>query len=1200
MSASFRVRKSEKMSLFATIRAAQVSAGQHSSIPNGNAAALSRDPLISSSFLKKKAHEMKSRVTGFKDSRIVELGARNVVGVSDEESLGPAILAVPLREMILALYKHNRDRQIYNGIGHVIFMVCLLYVILNNYNVQNAAETNLGLADTFLDNPIGPGQHKMSWNTGSVNDVTSYFTWMTNIAIPAVFPSVIGGQSELNSNLRVVGGARLRQVRVRKNSCLAEMINAGPRFANKDGTCYGVYSTANEMKEPYGRNNRFIWTTGYSSLSGVYGWQPGGSSRNYGFGGYVEYLNSSHTSSSAVAFVKKLLEDEWIDSGTRILAFDFNIYNTAKQSLTSCSFMFEVYPSGYGNENYRIYTFDFAGDSDMKRLLLYVESIVVIIVFFKVINTILKIVSVMRTWIIKGSAGPISTLLTSLAFWFDIFEIMVYVVVGGLWISYYADDELADFSSYDPHYTDIIAVARLHVNMVSFGGMAVAVSVLKLFRYLSLDSRMSIVWQTLYIASGEIISITITVFILIIGYAFLGNMLFGADVRSFHSIESSISTLFQMALGSFDYQPLTRARPDVTGIFFGAYICSVYLIAFNIIVGALTTYYTVVHESLKIEGQWKKSAVTFESQFLARLVILSEYPIYWLLAFRVLIANEIFVQVFVPLVKIFKPNYNPDDIESEKLILSHTLQSSSFSLKSIKITVNPLAPPVTSASTSTPLTAPSTSTSSVKSTLAASSSAAAITAKILSESIILQHIESWAADDRFERAVLQVYYSGKKERGFDLYEYLDDFTSRVAAWDSLYISLHELCSLTSSSPCKVGTHFPSTCVARRLMDAYAASKRCTLIGGISGAKKHTPSRVYTSSDAVRFASFKVSKLNRFGRLQVRNLIIDSEQYAIVDLDLNGRVCKKLPLVQLCMIERPMANPRCLVLCFSSSGDHVRRLGQGGRGEEELFELLETTWTIICDSNEEREELHAELMRLFALLPYALSGLGGADSKLAASSNESPKSPVLLGRSRASTKPSTVANVLNKANISLVKSSQTVRSSSEPRTSTGGLSQSSDMSGAELADLTLSRMHKRVRTPSFTSRVLGSAREDFQGAVQITAAISKELSEKRKTTTVESPALIPSPTPSLNVPSSTLSSILPNRSNLNTSSSLDTAASTHSSLPLSSSSTAPSPSTSSVSDTSNTFSAKPPRKLSMGLLNAKGGAKSVSLGDKSKL
>ena len=1196
------------MSFLATIKAAQQSAGQQSSLSGVSSSASPRDSLINTSFLKKKAHEMKSRVTSLKDSRIVELGARNIAGVSDEESLGPAILAVPLREMILALYKHNRDRQIYSGIGHVIFMVCLLYVILNNYRVQNAAETNLGLADTFLDSPIAVGQYKMSWNTGSVNDVSTFFSWMTNIAIPAVFPPVVGGQPlTLNSNLRVVGGARLRQVRVHKSSCLNEMENSGPRFANKDKTCYGVYSAANEEMEPYGRNNRFVRTTGYSSLSGVYGWQPGGSTRNYGNGGFVEFLNASHTAVSALAFVNKMLADGWVDSGTRIIAFDFNVYNTAKQALTSCSFMFEIYPSGYGNENYRIYTFDFAGDSDMKRLLLYVESIVVVIVFFKVISIFVKIGSVMRTWIVKNSGGPIFTLVTSLSFWFDIFEIMVYVTVGGLWISYYTESELNDFSSYDSTYTDIIAVARLHVNMVSFGGLAVAVSVLKLFRYLSLDSRMSIVWQTLYIASGEIISITITVFILIIGFAFLGNMLFGADVRSFHSIESSISTLFQMALGSFDYEPMTRARPDVTGIFFGAYICSVYLIAFNIIVGALTTYYTVVHDSLKIEGQWKKSAVTFESQFLARLVILSEYPSYWLFAFRILIANEIYVQFLVPVVRIFKPNYNPDDIESEKLILAHTLRSSSFSLRSVTVTVNPLAPPValTSSSETAPApssSAPSTSakpaTAAATTTPAATPAATAATttatttaANALSETIILQHIESWAADDRFERAVLEVYYAGKKERGFDLYEYLDDFTSRVAAWDSLYISLHELCSLTSANACKMGTHFPSSCVARRLMDAYAASKRCTLVGGISGAKKHTPSRVYTSSDAVRFASFKVSKLNRFGRLQARNLIVDSEQYAVVDLDLNGRVCKKLPLVQLCMIERPMANPKCLVLCFSSSGDHVRRLGQGGRGEEELFELLETTWTIICNSNEEREELHAELMRLFALLPYALSGLGGADSKLAASS-EPLKGPTLLGRSKVSTKPSTVAHVLNKAKIS---SSQPARSSSEPRSSSGSsvqsstdsLSMTSDMSGAELADLTLSRMHKRVRTPSFTSRVLGSAREDFQGAVQITAAISKELSDKRKTAS-ESPTLssAPAPPPSIPILTPDLPIILNKASGEGSSSS----------QPLSSLSLTPSSSSlSSLAETSTTSAKPPPRKVSMGMLTAKGLTKTVSFG-----
>jgi hypothetical protein len=49
------------------------------------------------------------------------------------------------------------------------------------------------------------------------------------------------------------------------------MNSAGPRFSNKDGTCYGVYSAANEEKEPYGLNNskKYVWTSGYSSISGV-------------------------------------------------------------------------------------------------------------------------------------------------------------------------------------------------------------------------------------------------------------------------------------------------------------------------------------------------------------------------------------------------------------------------------------------------------------------------------------------------------------------------------------------------------------------------------------------------------------------------------------------------------------------------------------------------------------------------------------------------------------------------------------------------------------------------------------------------------------------------------------------------------------------------------------------------------------------
>jgi hypothetical protein len=327
-------------------------------------------------------------------------------------------------------------------------MICLLYVILNNYNVQNAAETNLGLVDTFLDKyKLKMDNFKNAWSTGSVTDIPSYIKWLRNVAIPSTFPQTHGGQPNLNSNLRVVGGARLRQIRVKKYSCLAEMISAGPRFSNKDGTCYGVYSAANEEKEPYGLNNSKKICLDFWILFDLWSlWLAARRKfKKLWHRRLCSTFNSSYTSNTAIAALDEMIEYGWFDSGTRILSYDFNLYNTAKQSLTSCSFMFEAYPSGYGNENYRIYTFDFAGNSDTKRILLYVESVVVALVVYSVISTSINIASAMRTWIVKGSAGPIFTLITSLAFWFDIFEILVYIVVGGLWISYNLDTDLNNF-----------------------------------------------------------------------------------------------------------------------------------------------------------------------------------------------------------------------------------------------------------------------------------------------------------------------------------------------------------------------------------------------------------------------------------------------------------------------------------------------------------------------------------------------------------------------------------------------------------------------------------------------------------------------------------------------------------------------------------------------------------------------------------
>lgn len=51
-------------------------------------------------------------------------------------------------------------------------------------------------------------------------------------------------------------------------------------------------------------------------------------------------------------------------------------------------------------------------------------------------------------------------------------------------------------------------------------------------------------------------------------------MLFGATLREFHNMASSISTLSRFTLGDFNYQDLSLARPRIAFMFFWMYVHS--------------------------------------------------------------------------------------------------------------------------------------------------------------------------------------------------------------------------------------------------------------------------------------------------------------------------------------------------------------------------------------------------------------------------------------------------------------------------------------------------------------------------------------------------------------------------------------------------------------------------------------------------
>jgi hypothetical protein len=136
-------------------------------------------------------------------------------------------------------------------------------------------------------------------------------------------------------------------------------------------------------------------------------------------------------------------------------------------------------------------------------------------------------------------------------------------------------------------YQDLQELGSLSEEVFSLAGLVGLLAALKLFKYLALNRKMSLLWLTVGKAAPELAAFLVGFLFLIGGYAWCAQMLYGTLLPEFHSYQSSFSSLLRYLLGDFAYADLTRTRPAVTGIFFASYVAIVTIMALNIIIAIL-------------------------------------------------------------------------------------------------------------------------------------------------------------------------------------------------------------------------------------------------------------------------------------------------------------------------------------------------------------------------------------------------------------------------------------------------------------------------------------------------------------------------------------------------------------------------------------------------------------------------------------
>jgi hypothetical protein len=170
---------------------------------------------------------------------------------------------------------------------------------------------------------------------------------------------------------RLLGPPRIRQIRVRNNSCIIHKL-----FERQFRDCYGYYSREQEDFEPFGLKDGSAWHYGFENGDFTTGYLA-----NYPDGGYIQDFTFDRETNENI--IENLYENLWIDRGTRFVMLEFTIYNANVYKMLIARLMAEKPPSGgfLTSTNFQIVHL-IGFETTMEKVLLFMEAIFFVFLFW--------------------------------------------------------------------------------------------------------------------------------------------------------------------------------------------------------------------------------------------------------------------------------------------------------------------------------------------------------------------------------------------------------------------------------------------------------------------------------------------------------------------------------------------------------------------------------------------------------------------------------------------------------------------------------------------------------------------------------------------------------------------------------------------------------------------------------------------------
>ncbi|KAL4640930.1 polycystic kidney disease 2-like 1 protein [Arapaima gigas] len=477
------------------------------------------------------------------------------------------------------LYVKTSLRELFVYIFFLVDMCFLTYGMTSSsaYYYTNAMTnlfTNTPSSSGVTFQSIGSMADFWSFAQGPLLDGLYWTTWYNNQSMGT------SPQSYIYYDNLLLGIPRIRQLKVKPNSCTI------PKDFQKDiKNCFDVYYKDKEDNRSFGLINGTAWT--YHTEKELHGSSTWGLLATYSGAGYYQDLYVTKEESAQI--IQELMDNLWLDHGTRAVFIDFSVYNTNINLFCVISLLLEFPATGGALTSYQIRTV---------KLIRYVntwdffiigcEIVFCIFIFYYVVEEILELRIHKCSYFtsIWNILDLVVILLAMVTIAFNVFRTIK------------VDNLLEKLLEYPEIYADFAFLAFWQTQYNNMNAVNLFFAWIKIFKYISFNKTMTQLSSTLARCAKDILGFAIMFFIVFFAYAQLGYLLFGTQVQSFNSFVTCIFTQFRIILGDFDFDAIDQANRILGPIYFVTYVFFVFFVLLNMFLAIINDTYSEVKEEL--------------------------------------------------------------------------------------------------------------------------------------------------------------------------------------------------------------------------------------------------------------------------------------------------------------------------------------------------------------------------------------------------------------------------------------------------------------------------------------------------------------------------------------------------------------------------------------------------------------------------